>query len=76
MQTPLTPDGALRVNYTEMIPMLVAAIQELERNYMPVDVSVQQMALTVMWNLWNVQAMLACNINYSYRGWCNTLSSS
>ena len=31
MKTPLTPDGLLRVDYTEMVPMLVAAIQELEQ---------------------------------------------
>jgi hypothetical protein len=31
MKTPTTPDGCLRVDYLEMIPILVAAIQELER---------------------------------------------
>jgi hypothetical protein len=29
MKTPLTPDGLVQINYLEMIPMLVAAIQEL-----------------------------------------------
>jgi len=31
MVTPLTPDGVLRVSYLEMVPMLVAAIQELNQ---------------------------------------------
>jgi hypothetical protein len=31
MITELTPDGMLRIDYMEMIPLLVAAIQELER---------------------------------------------
>jgi hypothetical protein len=31
MVTPLTPDGMFQISYVEMIPMLVAAIQELEQ---------------------------------------------
>jgi hypothetical protein len=31
METPSTPDGMFTINYLEMIPMLVAAIQELEQ---------------------------------------------
>jgi len=31
METPLTPDGMFQINYLEMIPMLVAAIQELDQ---------------------------------------------
>jgi hypothetical protein len=29
MKTPLTPDGLLRIDYVEMVPFLIAAIQEL-----------------------------------------------
>lgn len=37
MPTPFTPDGLWQVNYLEMIPMLVAAIQELEHRLAHVE---------------------------------------